>query len=131
MINTACIIDDDPIYIFAATKILTTNEFCNNIIVYKNGKDAVENLIPMIRSGVELPEIVLLDLNMPIMDGWQVLDELIKEPIHHQMNIYITSSSVDSADLEKAKSYNMVNNYITKPFTFEKINELFNRLKRD
>ena len=130
MINTACIIDDDPIYIFAAKRILTSNNFCNNILVYKNGKEAVDNLIPMIRSGVELPEIILLDLNMPIMDGWQVLDELIKEPIHDQMNIYISSSSVDFADLEKAKTYNMVNNYITKPFTAEKINELFSKVKK-
>ena len=131
MINTTCIIDDDPIYVFGTKKIMESTNFCRDFIVYKNGKEAVDDLIPKIlsRDGV-LPDVILLDLNMPIMDGWQVLDELVKVPIEQKTKIYIVSSSVDTTDLERAKTYSLVSNYIVKPFSVDKVHELMEDIER-
>ena len=124
MFKSVCIIDDDPIYVFGTKKIMETTQFSNNFSVYKNGKQAIEYLIPKMISGETLPDVILLDLNMPIMDGWQVLDELVKTSSHQKMNIFIASSSVDNTDLERAKSYDIVNRYIVKPFSIAKIKML-------
>tara|TARA_R110002049_G_scaffold228528_2_gene400663 strand:- start:1744 stop:2148 length:405 start_codon:yes stop_codon:yes gene_type:complete len=130
MIDTTCIIDDDPIYIFGTKKIMEATNFCTNFLIYKNGKEAVDDLIPKILSGDTLPDIILLDLNMPIMDGWQVLDELVKVPTDQKIRIYIVSSSVSSADVERAKSYSLVSNYLIKPFSVNKINDLMKDIER-
>lgn len=127
-INTACIIDDDAIFRFGTKKMMETTDFCHNFLVYKNGKEAYDDLIPKLKQNADLPDVILLDLNMPIMDGWQLLDELIKIPNSKNIPIYIVSSSVDSRDFEKAKSYELVSNYIVKPFSVSKIKSLLQEL---
>lgn len=128
-INTICIIDDDPIFRFGTKKMMETVQFSLKFLVYKNGKDAFDNLLPQIQMNSNLPDVILLDLNMPIMDGWQLLDELAKIPNAKNIPIYIVSSSVDSRDVKKAKSYKMVSKYIVKPFSISKIQELMEELE--
>ena len=116
-INIACIIDDDPIFVFGTKRIMQLSDFCTHVIVYDNGKDAYDNLKATILANKPQPDIILLDLNMPIWDGWQFLDEFIKIPNDFPIIIYIITSSVDPADVEKAKKYDAVSNYIVKPIT--------------
>ncbi len=101
-----------------------------NFLVYKNGKDAFDNLLPNLKLNTNLPDVILLDLNMPIMDGWQFLDEFLKVPDSEKIPIYIVSSSVDSRDIERAKTYKMVGQYIIKPFSISKVEELLEGLKK-
>ncbi len=116
-VDLTCIIDDDPVFIFAAKRILNISEFCKNFTVFNNGQEAIQALKPIIQSGKEVPDVILLDLNMPIMDGWQFLDEFIKIKSPKKLLLYIVSSSIDPADLKKAKSYELVSDYIIKPIT--------------
>lgn len=122
-IDIACIIDDDPIFIFGVKKVMQLADVCNNFLIYRNGKEALDALTALISDGKKLPDVILLDLNMPILDGWQFLDEFIKVPVSKKVTIYIVSSSVDPEDVLKAKSYNIVNNYIIKPITMKKLVE--------
>jgi CheY-like chemotaxis protein len=55
------------------------------------------------------------------MDGWQFLDEFIRIKTKKTIKVYIVSSSVNPVDLERAKTYNMVSNYIVKPISREKL----------
>ncbi|MBA6152429.1 response regulator [Gelidibacter gilvus] len=128
-IKTICIIDDDPIFRFGTMKMLETVQISLNFLVYKNGKDAFDQLLPKLESNTNLPDVIFLDLNMPVMDGWQFLDELDKIPLANNIPIYIVSSSVDSRDINKAKSYEKVNKYIVKPFSLAKVQELMEELK--
>lgn len=128
-IKTICIIDDDPIFRFGTKKMMEKVQNSLNFLVYKNGKDAVDNLLPQLQLDTEFPDVILLDLNMPIMDGWQFLDELVKIPAAKTIPIYIVSSSVDSRDLKKAETYKMVSRYIVKPFSIAKIQNLIKELK--
>ena len=79
-IDLACIIDDDPIFVFGIKKMMELSEFCNGFIVYKNGHEALNNLKAIVSSGGKIPDVILLDLNMPILDGWQFLEEFTKVP---------------------------------------------------
>ncbi len=123
-IDVACIVDDDPIYIFATRKIMKMAGFCNSFLVFHNGKEALDNLQAIIKSGSQVPDIILLDLNMPIMDGWQFLDEFVKVQHDKVITIYIVTSSIDPDDIKRAKSYEMVNNYVIKPVTEKKLQEI-------
>jgi len=123
-LDLTCIIDDDPIFVFGAKRMMKIAKFCESFLIFSNGKEALKNLKPLLEAGEDLPELILLDLNMPIMDGWEFLDELIKIDISKPITIYIISSSVDNLDMEKAKEYKMVSNYIIKPISLDKIEAL-------
>lgn len=118
-IDSCCIIDDDPIFIYGTKRIMKEMDFCEEFVIYNNGQEALDGILKITSSGEKLPSIILLDLNMPIMNGWEFLDEFIKIPTHNTNPtlVYIISSSVDPRDLEKVKSYEKVSNYILKPIT--------------
>ncbi|SEK91012.1 Response regulator receiver domain-containing protein [Maribacter orientalis] len=118
-VQVCCIIDDDPIFIYGTKRIIKEVDFAENIIVYNNGQEAVDGLKEIINEGGFLPEVIFLDLNMPIMNGWEFLEEYknCQYDISKKTTIYIISSSVDPRDLERVKHYNEVDMYILKPIT--------------
>lgn len=116
-IALTCIIDDDPIYIFGIQRMMEIANFCESFMIFNNGKNALETLEKVILAEGTLPDLILLDLNMPIMDGWEFLDEFTKIPCKQKITIYIITSSIDNEDVKKAKTYSNVSNYILKPVT--------------
>ncbi len=129
-VNTICIIDDDPIFRFGTKKMMENVQVSLDFLVYKNGKEAFDDLAEKIKLKSSFPDVILLDINMPIMDGWQFLDEFSKITTEERIPIYIVSSSVDRRDIEKAKSYDIVNDYLIKPFTVVGIKDLLNNLSK-
>ena len=125
-INIACIIDDDPIFVYGVKKVMDIINFCDNIMVFRNGQEALDNLKAIITSDDALPDVIILDLNMPVLDGWQFLDQFIKIPCKKKIVLYIASSSVDPADTLRAKSYEIVSDYIVKPISIEKLTTVLN-----
>lgn len=124
-INTVCIIDDDPIFVYGTKVLLNYNRsFCSNIIVFENGKEALDDLRFMLKNNKEMPEVIFLDLNMPIMNGWEFLDELKKMDLKKKIGVYVVSSSIDKMDEEKSKKYDMVIDFISKPLTTNKLKQL-------
>lgn len=119
-IESCCIIDDDPIFVYGTKRIMKEIEFCESIVVFNNGQEALDGLMEISQSDKKTPQVIFLDLNMPIMNGWEFLDEFIKIPNNNLKKtiVYIISSSVDPRDLERVKDYKQrVNNYILKPIT--------------
>ena len=67
------------LFLFLVQKfLLRNNSFASNILVCQNGKEALDVIVSLLESGEVLPEVIFLDLNMPIMDGWEFLDEFGK-----------------------------------------------------
>ncbi|MEQ9582148.1 MAG: response regulator, partial [Arenibacter sp.] len=64
-INTICIIDDDPIFVFGSKILLKNNSFASDFLVCQNGQEALDVIAPLIESEEGLPEVIFLDLNMP------------------------------------------------------------------
>jgi CheY-like chemotaxis protein len=100
-INFISIVDDDPITVFGIKKMLNSTVKCNVVESHKNGKLALESIKESLAKNEPLPEIIFLDINMPIMDGWQFLTEFITLPITTIVKINIVTSSIDPYDLEQ------------------------------
>lgn len=119
--NNICIIDDDPIHIFSTKKLLKIAGYTGDFIVYENGKEAYESLV---EKGVN-PDLILLDLNMPVMNGWEFLENIIKlVSLETVPPIYIMTSSIDQEEVKKSKKYIIVKDFISKPFTVDKIKSI-------
>lgn len=118
-LDSACIIDDDHIVVFGMKIMMKEVDFCEDVIVFTNGQEAIDGLTEIINRGEQLPPVIFLDLNMPIMNGWEFLEDFLKIPNNNRnyVTIYIISSSVDARDIEKSRQYGIVNNYILKPVT--------------
>ena len=129
-IKRACIIDDDPIFVYGIKRIMNEIDFCDEIIVYANGESALNELGSLVQEGKKLPDVILLDLNMPVMDGWVFLDDFVKIPNHNQehLSLYILSSSINPSDIEKAKNYPIVNNFISKLVTISDLKHILKEL---
>ncbi|WP_170982850.1 response regulator [Dyadobacter frigoris] len=113
-----CIIDDERICSFLAQKLIKKLVPDSQISHFSNGQEAID-FIAQHRSIVwSLPELIFLDINMPITNGWDFLDILqeLKISNYHPL-IYISSSSQDVNDIEKAKTYSSVRGYLCKPLT--------------
>ncbi|MFZ0489092.1 MAG: response regulator [Salegentibacter sp.] len=131
-VELACIIDDDKIYVNLVKKIIEIKKLSENLLIYKNGKEALdyfkENL-ENLSSEEKLPDIIFLDLNMPVMDGWEFLTEFIKikNNFNKKITLYVVSSSIDPRDLERAKSFSLVTDYLIKPIELKKFEKIFQR----
>jgi CheY-like chemotaxis protein len=112
-----CIIDDDLIYQYTITKTIKIYDLANEIMVFSDGEEALDYFIRNLDSTENLPDIILLDINMPIMDGFQFMEEYIKiKPrVGKKILIYMVSSSVDSKDIERSQRISEISDYIIKP----------------
>ncbi|GGZ31150.1 response regulator [Echinicola pacifica] len=123
-IKSLCVIDDDPIYTFGVKKIIEMGNFEVDAIFYENGKEAYDGLIEKLENGEKLPELILLDINMPIWNGWRFLDEFLKKHPQPDVIIYIISSSIDPNDTRKADEYSVIKNFVVKPISIQKVQEI-------
>ncbi|WP_395047985.1 response regulator, partial [Flavobacterium sp.] len=125
-INTFCIIDDDDIYQLTTSVLLKRTDLVNKIIVFSNGLKAINFLKDEMGNKENIPDILFLDVNMPVMDGWEFLEEylLIKPMMPKRVVIYMVSSSVDEKDVLKAKSISALSGYLVKPISSQNIMEV-------
>ncbi|MEM9141975.1 MAG: response regulator [Bacteroidota bacterium] len=104
-IDSIFIVDDDPITVFGIRKMLDFVVECRDISSYKNGKLALDQIHQRLEANEQVPDVIFLDINMPIMDGWQFLEEFIRLPIHKKIRINIITSSIDDLDQKNWMRY--------------------------
>lgn len=114
-INFAYIVDDDPLYVMLLQKLMGHVDFCDNLSIFKNGKEALDDLTDSHVNKKRLPEVILLDLNMPILDGWQFLEKFVNIPFDQKITVYVVSSSINELDIQRVEAFKEVRNYIFKP----------------
>ncbi len=124
-LNSIGVIDDDPITVFGIKKMLNALNVSEDIRTYANGKLAIDDIKQMIEDKQPVPEVIFLDINMPIMDGWQFLEEFITLALPDPIRINILTSSIDPADTEnwlyyKEKTHHIID-YKNKPIRKKEI----------
>lgn len=119
------VIDDDDINIFIIKKIVEKTGFKVDMTAKTNGQLAVDYLKQNLNSGEKLPDLVLIDINMPVLNGWEFLDAYDLLNVTQKIDMYMLSSSVYENDIEKAKTYKIVKGFISKPLSIERLTELF------
>ena len=124
------IVDDDKIYTFLVERTIEQTNLVDLIKVFGNGLDAIDFLKKNADNPDSLPEIILLDLSMPVMDGWEFIEEymLLSPKLGRMITIYIVSSSISPHDIAKAKSISSVTDFIIKPISKENLIEIFKKL---
>lgn len=129
MLNKILCVDDDPITLMLCKKVIAKANFSEEIESAKDGVEALKFFDSLTENGSKsetYPELIFLDLNMPIMDGWEFLDEFSKNLTQSfpKTKIIVLSSSIDPKDINKSKSYPMVLDFLPKPITVEMLNNL-------
>ena len=133
MIKTVLCVDDDPITLMLSKMVLNKASFCNELVTAKNGEEAIlyfENLL-ITNNNDNYPKLIFLDLNMPIMDGWEFLDHFSKEEYtsaFKNTKVIVLSSTIDPNDIGKSKTYSMVLDFLSKPIRKEIVENLKERL---
>lgn len=123
------LIDDDSIYQFTARKTLEATGCTDKIWICSNGEEALRLLERNITEGL-MPDVIFLDVNMPVMNGWDFLENYSFLKTSHQLHVpvFIVSSSVDEADIIHSRQFADVKDYISKPILREKFSEIFSTL---
>lgn len=122
--NSIFIVDDDLVYHFIMKKLFAKTELNVTTTYFFNGLQAIEE----IKQNKTVPDLILLDINMPICDGWQFLEEFktIKQSLTKNVLVYLVSSSNDIADTSKCEQFkNEVQKYLNKPMTFDNFKSIF------
>ena len=120
MLSTILCVDDDPITLMLCKKVIAKTAFSNEIITMSNGEEALTFLMSLkTDSDLPIPELIFLDLNMPVMGGWEFLDILEIDDffISKNIKVIVLSSTIDPEDLEKSKQYKTVLEFLPKPIT--------------
>lgn len=127
------VIDDDKLYTFLLTKTLNKLNACDLISVYENGKLAIDALKQQIAEKAELPELIFLDINMSVMDGWEFIEEYKQLANGNNLGsiIYVASSSISTDDMAKAKSHKEIHDYIVKPISSNTISSILAKTARN
>ena len=128
-INSVCIVDDDDVYQFTVKYEIERTDLVGEIKSFSDGEQAIQFLKQVAHSPALLPDILFLDINMPIMDGWDFLEEFaqLNPSLDKKVTIYMVSSSINQKDIDRAKKINEVTDYLVKPVTRDKLTFLFNQ----
>ena len=126
--NNVFVVDDDKIFHFIIKKLLLSNNIDICPSFFENGLEAIQGIKSKLDNGETPPDLILLDINMPVLDGWQFLEEfkLLKQFIKEEICIYIISSSDHAVDRSRANDFKAeIKDYYLKPITIEGLKAIF------
>jgi CheY-like chemotaxis protein len=118
------LVDDDNIFNFINTQMLKQTGMASEIHTAMNGKQAIDYLNDSYRETSSVPDVILLDLNMPVMNGFDFLEAFkimsLPDKEKEHVNIIVVTSSENQQDIDKARHMG-ANHYLTKPLSPESL----------
>ena len=131
MLDLIFCVDDDPITLMLCKMVISRSEFAKTIITAQNGEEALNYFDDLKLNNLgaaisDYPKLIFLDLNMPVMGGWEFLDHFSKEEYRSSFGdckVIVLSSTIDPDDIKKAKTYPMVLDFLSKPISKEMLED--------
>jgi CheY-like chemotaxis protein len=119
--NTCLLIDDNYIDNFVTRKLLESSKFAQNIVVSQSPDEAIH----MLSDGSVKPDVIFLDIRMPLMSGFEFLEEYDKLSLDKtRIKIFLLSSSFDPTDIKRSLANKYITQFIHKPLTHQVLEEL-------
>lgn len=115
------IVDNDQVNSFVLKNIITRNYSDAKVELLPDGAEALEELKRLDQSAEDFPSVILLDIYMPVMDGFEFLDQYVREFAHKSSIIFAMSNSLIKEDQQRANEYEVVKGFITKPLIYNNI----------
>jgi CheY-like chemotaxis protein len=122
MIFEVLIVDDDDAIVYINKKLVELSKLHSRPLSFGNGKQALDYLV--LDKNADKIYFILLDINMPVMNGWKFLEAIDQYPFAKQVFVAVVTSSIDESDRQKAYQYSHVIDYIEKPVEIDRLNEL-------
>ena len=118
-----CLIDDDFLFTESIRLKLLQDAQAGNISVFANGRDALEHLLAALNQPEHQPDVIFLDLDMPVMDGWSFLDAFqeLKYLLKRPVRLYLLTGSLADQDLERSQQLEEVVEYVIKPVSSQEL----------
>lgn len=125
-LNSILLVDDDEPTNYLHRRLITENNLSEQIHISQTGLEAIEYLGTLKGDTYPCPDVIFLDINMPVMNGWQFLENYRNLPEEQKANIIIVmlTTSLNPDDHEKGTALEEVRKFITKPLTLEKFQTL-------
>jgi CheY-like chemotaxis protein len=120
------LVDDDETTNYLNKRLLDRMEIADHIKTVSNGEEALQFLHESFVNGEPLPDLMFLDIKMPVMDGFEFLEAYHKlpEPMQKCILVMMLTSSASFYDLEKLKNYDVVQRHISKPLQEAHVREI-------
>ena len=128
-LNCVLLIDDDEPTNFLNEIVIKQTDCTEKCVALQSGRTALEYLTSQKNGSQQHPDLILLDINMPAMNGWEFLDacrEHVNGNIGNSVVVMLTTS-MNPDDEEKAKTYALVNDFKHKPLTVETIHDIIGK----
>lgn len=106
-------VDDDELIIYLQKVLLDESGISSNPVIAYSGVEALQYLQNFSNDNQEI--LLFLDINMPDISGWEVLDKIKNNPLSERIHVVIVTSSVNKSDKEKARSYDNIIGFLEKP----------------
>ncbi|MGL2964008.1 response regulator [Flavobacterium sp. RSB2_4_14] len=135
MLDTIFCVDDDPITLMLCKKVIERASFAKEIHTAKDGEEAIQYFDELAKKSkdgkdISYPKLTFLDLNMPIMNGWEFLEIYTQKGYPNlfiDAKFIVLSSTIDPQDVNKTKIYTVVVDFLSKPITKEMLGNLKDR----
>ena len=120
------IVDDDPIHQQITEIMLQRLSISESVSRFSDAQDALDYIRANLHDAMAMPDIILLDLNMPVMDGWEFLEAFaaVRDKLPGRIRVYVLTSSIDEKDRERVNAFSFVDGYLTKPLSKDTILQL-------
>lgn len=114
--KVVALVDDEEVFHWITGQFIKNSGLQAKTISFFNGQQMIEYLN---ENTEQQPDIILLDINMPVMNGWAFLDTVTSKNLQLESTIYILTSSIDPEDRRKAERYSVISGFINKPVSEE------------
>lgn len=122
------LIDDDVATNFLNTSVIEDLGCAKSVVSVRDGREGINYLTKAVDGKYPQPDLIFLDVNMPVMNGWEFLEEYETLEAGQKAGLVIVmlTTSLNPEDKEKARAYNTLDDFVSKPLTTKKLTEILN-----